>query len=190
MSPIFNIFRGLVLGCSLVVAGEALANPGIGDGLRTSEVQPYNRSVDQVLRGIKSKVRDAKYEVKVTDLDSFILLEGEVDSERSRSEVLAAAHASTSKRVRDELRVRPAPSDSQIADQVRGALRQDCPQLVDRVQVDVRGGVAYLSGDLRNHREVDELLATTLMVQGVIDIKSDITLAGRPYATQRMRARR
>lgn len=168
------------LGC-LVVAGVVVADPGMVEVARPLETQPYNRSVDQVLRGIRSRVKDAHYRITVTDAEDFILLEGEVDSESSRSEVLSAAQASTAKRIRDELRIRPAPSDAQIADQVRGALRQSYPQLADRVQVEVRSGVAYLSGNLRSHREVDELLATTLMVEGITDVQSEITLAGRPY---------
>jgi hypothetical protein len=111
----------------LVAFGDAWANPGL-EGARSVQVQPYNRGVDQVLRGIRSRVRDAKYTIKVTDLGDFILLEGDVDSERSRGEVVAAARASTPKRIGDEL------------------------------------------------------LSTALMVDGVADVKSDITLAGRPYA--------
>jgi hypothetical protein len=34
---------------------------------------------------------------------------------------------------------------------------------------------------MKNHREVDEVLATALMVDGVRDIGSDMTLNGRPY---------
>jgi osmotically-inducible protein OsmY len=180
-----------VIGCAgLMAAGDAFANPGMGDEARPREVQSYNRVVDSVLREIRSKVSDAHYNITVTDLGDAVLLQGDVDSERARNEMVAAANVAASKRVRDELRVRPGPSDGQIAERVRGALRQDYPQLADRVQVDVRNGVAYLSGDLRNHREVDELLATTLMVEGVRDINSDLTLGGRPYATQRMRARK
>lgn len=165
----------------LVAFGDAWANPGL-EGARSVQVQPYNRGVDQVLRGIRSRVRDAKYTIKVTDLGDFILLEGDVDSERSRGEVVAAARASTPRRIRDELRIRATPSDAQIADHLREALRFNHPRIADRVSVEVRSGVAYLSGDLKNHREVDELLSTALMVDGVADVKSDITLAGRPYA--------
>jgi osmotically-inducible protein OsmY len=174
----------------IAIAGEVRADPGLAEESHSREVQPYNRSVDHVLREIRRQVRDARYNIRVTDLDDAVLLEGEVDSENTRREMVRVTHAAASKPVRDELRVRPAPSDSQIAERVKGALRQDYPQLADRVQVEVRNGVAYLSGNLGSHREVDELLSTALMVEGVTDIKSDITLAGRPYATQRLKARK
>lgn len=174
----------------MVTAHRAAADPGLAEESRIRQVQPYNRVVDQVLRSIRGEIPNARYNIKVTDLGDSVLLEGEVDSEGTRREMARVAHAAASKPVRDELRVRPAPSDSQIAERVRGALQQDYPQLANRVQVEVRNGVAYLSGDLGNHREVDELLSTALMVEGVTDIKSDITLAGRPYATRRVKARK
>jgi len=181
------------IGLSLA-AGDVVANPGVtGDShmhAAQEPAQPYNRAVDQVIRAIRKQVPDAKFDITVTDLDNAVLLQGEVDSEQSRRSIVEVTHAASSKQVRDELRIRPAPADSQITEQVKDALRRDYPQLADRVQVEVRNGVAYLSGDLRNHREVDELLSTALMVEGVTDIKSDITLAGKPYVTQRMRAKR
>jgi osmotically-inducible protein OsmY len=173
-----------------MVAGRcAFANPGLAGESKAVGGQSYNQEVETVLRKINSQIRDAKYNIRVKDLGDAMLLEGDVDSERSKGQILEAARSATAKRIREELRIRPGPSDSQIAENVREALRKDYPKLADRIQVDVRGGVAYLSGDLRNHREVDELLSTALMVEGVTDIKSDITLAGRPYATQRLRGK-
>jgi osmotically-inducible protein OsmY len=55
--------------------------------------------------------------------------------------------------------------------------------------VEVREGVVHLSGDLRSHRDVDAVLATTLMQQGVKDIESDLTVGGRPYYRRSMRGR-
>jgi osmotically-inducible protein OsmY len=180
-------FLGIV-GCfgAMLAARGAVADPGLAEDSGAASERPYNREVETVLRKIRSQVGDARYNVKVLDRGDVMAIEGEVDSERSKGRILEAASSATAKRIRDELRIRPGPSDSQIAENVRGALRNDCPQLAGRIQVDVRAGVAYLSGDLRSHREVDELLATALMVEGVTDIKSDITLGGRPYATQRL----
>ena len=182
---------GIVSCLGLVtVVQDAAADPGLAEESQRREMQPYNRPVDQVLREIQKGVRDARYSIKVTDFDDAILLEGEVDSDKTRQEMVRVAHGAAAKPVRDELRIRPALSDSRIAERVRGALQQDYPQLASRVQVEVRNGVAYLSGNLGSHREVDELLSTALMVEGVTDIKSNITLAGRPYSTRRLKARK
>jgi osmotically-inducible protein OsmY len=166
------------------------ANPGgIGESLAGGS-QRSSQVVDSVLREIKQQARGAKYSVKVSDLGESLLLEGEVDSERGRDQIVAAASSVAGKRVSDQLRIRPTLSDDQIAERVKMALERDYPDVAKRVHLDVKDGVVHLSGDLRNHREIDELLSTTLMVEGVRDLKSDITIAGRAYYGQRQRARR
>jgi len=166
------------------------ANPGgIGEP-RAGETQRSSQVVDSILREIKQQASGAKYSVKVSDLGESILLEGEVDSERGRNQIVTATSSVAGKSVSDQLRIRPTLSDDQIAGRLKMALERDYPSVAKRVHVDVKDGVAHLSGDLRNHREVDELLSTTLMVEGVRDLKSDITIAGRAYYGQRQRAGR
>jgi osmotically-inducible protein OsmY len=126
----------------------------------------------------------------VTDFDDSILLEGDVDSEKTRQQIVSVASSTASKRVSDELRIRPTLSDEQIAERVKMALARDYPSIAKKVQVEVKDGTARLAGDLRNHREIDELLSTTLMVEGVKDVKSDLTIAGRAYYGHRQRAGR
>lgn len=166
------------------------ANPGAIGEPRAGEPQRYSPVVDSILREIKQQARGAKYSVKVSDLGESILLEGEVDSERARNQIVTAASSVAGKRVSDQLRIRPTLSDDQIAGRVKAALERDYPSVAKKVHVDVKDGVAHLSGDLSNHREVDELLSTTLMVEGVRDIKSDITITGRAYYGRRQRAGR
>jgi osmotically-inducible protein OsmY len=165
-----------------VASGGLLkADPGVVGEPRMGESQRQSPIIESVLREIKQQALDARYSIKVSDLGDVILLEGEVDSERSRGQIVAAASSAASKRVRDELRIRPALSDDQISERVRSALERDYPNLAKRVQIVVQDGVARLTGDLKNHREVDELLATALMVEGVKNVESDITIAGRAY---------
>jgi osmotically-inducible protein OsmY len=87
------------------------------------------------------------------------------------------------------MRLRPAPGDDQIATEVRATLEREFPEHAQALQVEVRDGVVRLSGDLRSHRDVDAVLATTLMQQGVRDIESDMTVGGRPYYRRSLRGR-
>jgi osmotically-inducible protein OsmY len=177
-------------GAFIILSARAEANPGVDSEPRVEGSQQGVRTVDHVLREVKKQVKGSRYSIKVTDLDDVLLLEGEVDSEKARQEIVAIASSIASKRVNDELRIRPAISDEQIAERVKQALLRDYPSVAKKVQIGVTDGVARLSGDLRNHREVDELLSTTLMVEGVKDVKSDITIGGRAYYGQRQRAGR
>jgi osmotically-inducible protein OsmY len=189
----FHRWGAPVLAVGLALMGvwsSALANPGIvGDGQARERVTT-DPVVDRVHQAIRRELRDAVYEITILNSPDAITLRGEVDTEETRHRAVSVAHAAAGKRVRDEMRLRPSLTDEQIASQVRTALSQEYPDIASRIDVDVREGVAYLSGDLRNHRQVDELLATTLMVAGVRDIRSDITLSGRSYGGARMRVGR
>lgn len=182
----------LAVGLVLVMGSGSpvMANPGVVSDGQAREMASTDPVVDRVHRAIRKELRDSVYSVKILNAPDVVILQGEVDTEETRQRAVSIAHASSGKRVRDEMRLRPALTDEQIATEVRSALSREYPEIASRIQVDVRGGVAHLSGDLRNHREVDELLATTLMVAGVKDIRSDITLGGRSYGGARMRVGR
>lgn len=149
-------------------------------------VAPDARSIG---RAIEEQVRDAAYEVTVHNYPEAVILRGEVDAESTRREILAVARSMTTKPVVDEMRLRPALGDDQIANEVRASLEREFPGNAQGLQVEVQEGVVRLSGDLRSHREVDAVLATTLMQQGVKDIESDLTVGGRPYYRRSMRGR-
>lgn len=165
------------------------ADPGAMTEVRREGGGVMDPVVERVRIAIGKRVVESTYSVRILNFTDYLLLQGEVDSEQGREQILSVAREVGAKPVRDELRLRPALTDEQIASGVRQALTGEHPSLAKRIKVEVREGTAYLTGDLRNHREVDELLSTTLMVAGVRDIRSDITLAGRPYTTQRIRAR-
>jgi hypothetical protein len=172
----------LSLALPLASPDYLLANPGVeSPPPDLAKTQPHNPVVDKVLRGVRNALPDARYNIQVYDLDGEILLRGDVSTEDERLKMASVANDVTSKRVRNELKVRAPMSDDEVAAKVMGALRRDYPGVAERVAVSVRDGVAYLSGDMKNHREVDEVLATALMVDGVRDIGSDMTLNGRPY---------
>lgn len=171
------------------VTNHAQANPGaMVEPLREQRgaVDPV---VERVRGAIPREAPNAHYNIKIQNFSDYVLLQGEVDSQTSRERIVSAARTAAAKPVRDELRIRPAPADDQVAAALRAALEAEYPSLASRVKVDVREGVAHFSGDLSNHREVDELLSTALMINGVKDVRSDITLKGRPYARRHLRVR-
>jgi len=50
------------------------------------------------------------------------------------------------------------------------------------LKVSVQNGVATVEGKLSNRRQVDEVLAAALNIDGVRDVRSEITINGRPYS--------
>jgi osmotically-inducible protein OsmY len=67
-------------------------------------------------------------------------------------------------------------------------LEREYPKLVQSVEVSVDQGIAHLKGALRNHREIDQVLATTVMQNGVKDVESELTIKGRQYGSSHKRS--
>jgi osmotically-inducible protein OsmY len=172
-----------------VVAADAYANPGAMSEPVREQKGVVDPLVERIQIAIRREAADSRYDMRISNFSDHVLLQGDVDSQASRERIVSAARTAAAKPVRDELRIRPAPADDQVAASIRFALEAEYPRLASRIKVDVRDGVAYFSGDLSNHREVDELLSTSLMVHGVKDVRSDITLKGKPYAHQHLRVR-
>lgn len=190
----FKTSGALVVGLLVFgIASTGVANPGSeveSPRARMGKEALADPEVAKVDSALHERVRGAQYQMEIFNTREAIVLRGQVDSERSRQEILSVARSVSSKPVRDELRLRPTLSDEQIQEQLRSTIDSQYPQLKKRVAVEVKDGVAYLSGNVSRHQEVDELLASTLMFEGVRDIQSDITVAGKPYVVRHPRAKR
>jgi osmotically-inducible protein OsmY len=145
------------------------------------------RTIDEALH---RQVRDGWYKLSILPAADEVVLEGQVDNDHTREEVLSVARSVSRKPVRDQMRLKPARADTEIQSAIKRALEAEYPTLAKSLDVSVAGGVARLTGSLRNHREIDEVLSTTMMQEGVRGVESDITINGRPYATPRRGAKR
>lgn len=195
-SNIFCLKRSGALAMVSVLLGVASvvsADPGSGiesPRARMGAEALVDPEVAKIDKALHERVRGARYDMQIFNYPDAIVLRGQVDSEHSREEILSVARSVSSKPIRDELRLRPSMSDDQLAQNIRSTIDSQYPHLKQRVSVEVRNGVAYLSGNLNRHQEVDEILSTTLMQEGVRDIQSDITIAGKPYAVRHARPKR
>ena len=72
-------------------------------------------------------------------------------------------------------------SDTELERSIQRALSEEYPRLMRELQVTVKDGVATVAGRLSSHRQVDEVLASILNVEGVSDVRSQITINGRAY---------
>ena len=79
----------------------------------------------------------------------------------------------------------PTAEVTQIAAAVVKELRQQYPALARNVSLlNTREGVVTLVGDLKDHEEVDLVLSLVMMVEGVRDVSSEITVQGQHYNTE------
>lgn len=176
---------------SVMLLSPAYANPGLFyESRREQRSVAPSPEVQKVKQALHDQVRNNWFEVSIEDQREAVVLRGEVDSEEGRQRVLGAARSVVTKPIKDELRIRQTLTDDQIASQLRVTIEKEYPTLSNRITVDVKGGTAYFSGNLRSHREVDEVLATALMQEGLRNIESEITCAGRPYPRRHVAKRK
>ncbi len=79
------------------------------------------------------------------------------------------------KKVVSRLEVLKRLDDQTIYEEVKKALKENGHPL-DNITFEVRGRVVYFTGSTDNHRIIDAILATTLMVEGVKEVKSNVKI--------------
>jgi osmotically-inducible protein OsmY len=163
------------------VLDQGVADPGGRGASAASEAALQQEEGNRVKDAVRRKVVNRWYSISVGSEESGVVLRGEVDTDATRREIYAAAQAATPRRVIDQLTLRPPAPDQEVQTALRATLQRQYPDLMRHLTVEVQGGVARLRGDLASHRQIDQVLATTVMVPGVRDIESAVTVKGVPY---------
>lgn len=161
----------------------------------------YRDALSSIENSLEADDSLGVYDVHVTYRHQLVILKGHVASERDRDRVVEIAKNTDGvKEVKDWLTVSPQSttsststamneffgvrSDRDIGAEISSAISTDSKSLADKVTISVNDGTATIRGDLKNFREIDQVLSTTLMVAGVRDISSELTVNGRPYRVQ------
>ena len=114
-----------------------------------------------------------------------VILRGSVETESFRVRAVSLARRLEKGEVSDEIELVAPRADSEIAAAVVKELRQQYPALARNVSLlNTREGVVTLVGDLKDHEEVDLVLSLVMMVEGVRDVSSEITVQGQHYNTE------
>jgi osmotically-inducible protein OsmY len=135
----------------------------------------------RIQNALREQVHNRWYNVTVVSQPYRLALRGEVDSDATRQELVRAAQSVSQRQVQDELTLRAPIPDQQVKDSIARTLEQEYPQLAKDLSVEVDGGQAKFRGNVANHRQIDAVLASALMIEGVKDVESDVTVRGRPY---------
>ncbi len=176
-------FRALVGAGALLVVAMAASYAEVVGVVQSATQRESEASV--IERALRDRVTDGWYRVRILSAPDEVVLQGQVDNQRTRESVIAAARAAASRPIRDDLTVKSPVSDQEVSAAVKRTLEQEYPRLAAKVQVSVNNGVVHLRGNLQNHREVDRVLAAAMGQKGVQDIQSDITVRGYAYPLSR-----
>lgn len=127
-----------------------------------------------------SELRD--YHVNVEVIGDTAVLRGEVGNERERAAAERIARDTRGvSRVRNEIMLASRPSDLQISRNVREELlRSNYVNLRD-VEITTRDGVVTFRGSQNSRRDIEHLLSVALRVDGVRDVRNELTIIGGNY---------
>jgi len=140
------------------------------------------RNPEQVIRAITDAFRDdprvSRFHLNV-DMPALgvVVLSGIVDTpEARRAAVQDAENTVGVSRVKNKIAVRPpdAPSDAQLANTIRNALRGDPYLRGSQITISVNNGVVYLSGTADRPDMIDRINEIVSRIDGVVDINYDI----------------
>ncbi len=148
---------------------------------------PAIRATEETTRiqnALREQVHNRWYNIRVVSEPEQLALQGEVDSDTTRRELLKAAQSVSQRQVQDRLTLRPPIPDQEVKDSIARTLEKEHPKLARELSIEVDDGRAKFHGNVANHRQIDAVLAATLMVDGVRDVESDVTVRGRPYPRQ------
>jgi osmotically-inducible protein OsmY len=166
--------RGVVaVDNGLEVVGTASSRPRAMEGAET----------ERFFSGLRRRLVGRFYSVEVIGEGESTRVSGTVDTEQTKQTVLEVASEVFGRAFTSEVILAKPPRDEEVLIAVKREVTHRIPDIGERVTVTkVERGVVSVEGDLTNHLEVDRLLATVVMVPGVTDIKSGLTINGEPYA--------
>jgi osmotically-inducible protein OsmY len=164
----------------------------VDDKLAVRDASLGDREVESkfqstIFQKLEDELIGAQYLVSIVDRGGDVVVQGSTDSIVTKGRILEIIKSvvGTQARVVDEIKQSPSPSDRWISDQVSSELRKRFPSWSDKVSVTaVRNGVVTLAGTLGDHWEIDSVLAAVVMVPGVKDLNSTITINGQPYSSE------
>jgi len=142
----------------------------------------YENSVAATItKRVKSELSKEAFALTVVAESQHVILRGAVDTlEGAKVIERIAQEVVPDKEVVNELKVRREElSDSELTDRVLNALRSDPQIMVNDLKISVERGTVTISGSRSEHRSVDRILSTVIMVDGVLDVKSEIIIEGK-----------
>ncbi len=152
---------------NLVVTYESVASP---DSSEESELCDSVRAELATTR----KADDFRVTIECRDREVILLGTAATDTDIAAIESTVRKVPGVSSVV-NELRIPPEVGDARLYQTIHDQLtRQGIP--LHNVQFSVRDGIVTFTGRVVDHEEIDKILARTLMIKGVSDVKSEVAI--------------
>lgn len=140
---------------------------------------------DEVLSQIRAKGL-SDYSISVSDTNGEVAILGKAASRQIADSILATARSVPGViRVKDNIKILPfAPSakvktsvsDQELEERISIVLTKETDVSLEGISFTTAGGVVTFSGSVAKHEEIDRILALTLMIDGVQDVKTEVKI--------------
>lgn len=143
-----------------------------------------NSPLEQSIRSDLMARPDLKnFNFEVSEAEGKVVLSGQAQTEREAqiAEQVARSHRGV-KEIKNQITVQAPLSDRELAANVRRAISREQNISLDGLDVMAQNGTVVLRGARPDFRDIDRVLSIALMVQGVRDVKNEMTIGQRAYS--------
>jgi osmotically-inducible protein OsmY len=168
------------------VSEIALSLKGVRRVINEVEVIPTTQAGAQphsiaqlITERTRRELTSEGYSLNVLLEGKDIVLQGTVDTVKGARQIVAIAESSApGSVVRNQLVVKEEVlTDSELRSRVLKALALDEQIRTDDLTIRAENGVIYIAGSRPEHRSIDRILSTVIMVDGVKDVKSSVVIS-------------
>lgn len=129
---------------------------------------------------IKADPSIKNYTLDIEHLGNNITLTGEVDLPADKSKIFNIAYnVAPDANIQNDLKVKnqASASDFDVNEKVMAALKTEGVKGLETVVVETNEGIVKFSGQVKNHRDIDQMLSIALMIEGVKSVRSEVKVA-------------
>ena len=135
-------------------------------------------SADLIVERTRRELTKENYSLKVALEGKDIVLKGTIDTLSGSQKIVQIAQSiAPGSLVRNQLIVKEEVlTDNELHGRVLKALALDPQIQVNDLTIRAENGVIHIAGSRPEHRSIDRILSTVIMVDGVKDIKSSVVI--------------
>lgn len=136
-----------------------------------ARVEEVKAAAEKYMLSVKPR---GKFNFQFEIDEEGVLIKGSVPPGIEPQALLYNVKREVSTPVREQIYVRPWPSDEELLIRVKSSLKDRQGLNMQGIEISVANGLVTLKGRRATHEEVDQLAAAVLMVEGIREFKSEM----------------
>lgn len=170
----------------LEIARNSVDGENVIDKLQVvppAEPKVYKREMTQqeqaILKKIASTIPMGGYNLMLVTKDDALHIEGSVANQVTKNQITKLAKdAAPGIVIKNDLKEFTPLPDTMVLAKVKETLKNQMPEIFSKLDITCDRGVVTFTGNVAEHQEIDRALATTIMIDGVKDVRSKVVING------------